>query len=189
VVCRACGFNRRYCTDTCAAVAHARSVRAAQQTYRAKPAVRDRHREEERARRARRRAERVGDHILRHPRARGSVEGVVAPKAIVVAAAAPAPVATPPALLGAPPAPVAAPPKLVAVPPAPAAAPCTRPAGQPAGAQWRLVVGHALSAQAEDLRRRGAWIRCACCGRAGRVAAVVIRAELGWRRESDEDGA
>lgn len=136
-------------------VGRAASVAKAQKTYRDKPAVRERHCQQERARRARL-AERVRDHIQRPASSRVTVESMVAPKALVAATAAP---------------------------------PDARITAWPRLAQWRLIVGHALAADAEALRRRGTVVRCACCGRAGRVVAVVVRAELEWRRQRDEDGA
>jgi hypothetical protein len=66
--------------------------------------------------------------------------------------------------------------------------PAATPAAWPARARWRLVVTPSLAAYAKELRRRGTEVRCAWCGRAGRVAAVVVRVDLGWRREPDEDG-
>ena len=80
-----------------------------------------------------------------------------------------------------------APPVVVAAA-APVVGPDATPAARPARARWRLVVTPALAACAEELRRRGTVVRCVCCGRAGRVAAVVVRVDLGWRREPDEDG-
>ncbi len=172
VVDRACGFNRRYCSEACAAIGRAESVGKAQKTYRSKPAVRERHCRQERARRARR-AERVRDHIQQPTYGRVTVESMVAAKALVA---------------------TAAPPTEELAPPAPASArvdstPDARMTAWPRLAQWRLIVGHALAAHAEVWRRRGTVVRCACCGRAGRVVAVVVRAELEWRRQRDEDGA
>lgn len=164
MVCRECGFNRRYCTDACAAAARAKSIRAAQRTYRRSPEGREQHREEEHGRRARRRQVRVGDHILRLGVAGGSVGGVTAPKLTVVDDA-----------------------RVVAD--TAVAAPARRgPWPLPTLAQWRLVVGHALAARAHELRRRGEPVPCACCGRRGRVVAVVVRTDLGWTRGPDEDG-
>lgn len=167
---RACGFNRRYCGDACAAVGRAESVGKAQKAYRAKPAVRARHRLQERARRAR-----VRDHIQQPAPGRVTVERMVAPTTLVAAPAAPP--APAPTLVAA------------AVPPA---VPTTPLLASPAGAHltaWRLIVGHALAATAKAWRRRGTVMRCACCGRAGRVVAVVVRTELEWRRQRDEDGS
>lgn len=99
---------------------------------------------------------------------------MVAAKTIVAAV-------VPPAL-----APVA--PPVVVAAAAAVGGPDATPAARPARARWRLVVTPTLAAGAEELRRRGTAVRCACCGRAGRVVVVVVRADLGWRREPDEDG-
>lgn len=189
VVDRACGFNRRYCGEACATVGRAASVGKAQKTYRDKPAVRERHRAQERTRRARM-AERVRDHIQQPACRHVTVESMSAPKAVAAAPAA-LPMVTPAA------------PAARLAPLGPAAPPAVRSAGPaavaPTGsatvtacsgvAEWRLIVGHALAAHAETWRRRGTIVRCACCGRPGRVVAVVVRAELEWRREAAEDGA
>jgi hypothetical protein len=199
VVDRACGFNRRYCSEACAAVGRAKSVGRAQKAYRDKPAVRERHCQQERARRARL-AGRVRDHIQQPAFGRVTVGGMVVPKRLV-ATASPVVELAPPALELAPAAgltplpPPAGPPASATVPPDATASPpvASKPGAGPTGwprlAQWRLIVGHALAAHAEGLRRRGAVVHCACCGRAGRVAAIVVRAELEWRRQPDEDGA
>lgn len=169
MVCRACGFNRRYCGEVCAALARAKSVRAAQLAYRHSVAGQEQHRDEERERRARRRQERVGDHILRPVARAGSVGGVQAPKAIVSAAAPPVPDSARRA-------------------PTPARAPASLRPVPPKLAHWRLVVGHGLAARAQELRQHRTPVRCACCGRWGRVVAVLIRAELGWAREPEQEG-
>jgi hypothetical protein len=209
---RACGFNRRYCGDACAAVGRAESVGRAQETYRHKPAVQKRHREQEGARRARLK-ERVRDHIQQPAGGRASVERMVARTAPVAPAAAPPAVALAPLAVALAPPTSELPPPTVALPP-PAAglsslAPATRwlagtaspvaattpslvaPSltASPRLAQWRLIVGHALAAHADALRRAGTVVRCACCGRAGRVVTVVVRTELEWRRQGNEDGA
>jgi hypothetical protein len=190
VVDRECGFNRRYCSDACAAVARGRSVLEAQRTYRGKSDVRERHCKKARERRARQ-AEQRRDHIQPPPFSRVTVEGMVANKALVAAAVPLAVGLAPPAAGLARSAPGAAPAAAVppaGVAPAPVArTPGVRPTARPRLAQWRLIVGHALAAHAEGLRRQGTVVHCACCGRPGRVVAVVVRAELEWRRQPDED--
>lgn len=193
---RACGFNRRYCSEACGAVGRAASVGKAQKTYRDKPAVRERHCKEESARRARL-AERVRDHIQKAASGCVTVESMVAPKIVVAAGAVPAaalvrsaPGAARRSSALAPPAavaPCAVARTTVVAPAASAPTPAAAPPGHRALAQWRLIVGHALAAHAERLRRRGSVVHCACCGRPGRVVAVVVRAELEWRRQPDED--
>jgi hypothetical protein len=155
LICRPCGFNQRYCSKACAEVARAESVAAAQVKYRlrvrATPEGRARHRNEMRELRAARKIAVVGDQL---------------------SPAAPEP-STVVDMTGT----------------SSSGAVVVRPIEQmrasaglrsEQGVGWTLLVTPELLTEAQQLRAGKCAVSCACCGRAARIARIVIRPEPPW---------
>jgi hypothetical protein len=195
LVCRRCGFNRRYCTDVCAAAAHRHRRRMHRRTDEGKAE----HRAEEGARRERLRAQKhmpMGGWLSRPGASGVTVRGMEAtptiaatepsPPSLTTLAAGPPPSARPPGLT----VPRHTPGVAASTVVAPATPPRvgTRDVAAPPSRdlQWRLVVGLALADRAQVLCTSQEAVCCAGCGRAGRVAAVEVKRHL-WVDEAAWD--
>lgn len=182
LVCRPCGFNQRYCGPVCAREARAESVSTARKKYRDSEEGRAQHAAEERERRERQRQERQrqGQERQGEERAAGdgaSAAGGVAAAEIPLSAtcvgdqfvADPAESCMVPAMISDRSPRNEAPPR----------AECTvNDVGNRAVAellQWTVITPPPMAALAAKVRARGDVMRCACCGRAGRVIAVVVK--------------
>jgi hypothetical protein len=172
LVCRPCGFNQRYCGPACAAEARAESVATAQKKYRDTDEGRAQHADEEGKRRERERKKRAAGE---RECAGGSVAGaeISEPATCVgdqfVASPAEACMVLAMSLERRP-----------LEEAAPRVGGAVHDVGSGAAAellQWRVTTTPSTAGRAARVRASGEVLRCVCCGRAGRVIAVVVKGE------------
>lgn len=168
LVCRSCGFNKHYCSPECAGIGRAESKTEAWARFRKKVRSTEegkkRHRDEMRALRAKKKIARVGDQLFSLVSEASNLAGVgydSAPASPAIqhvdtsgeAMAARRPVC--------------------------AAYSRSEPADSGLVA-WTLFVVPELAEQAQRLLKSKRVVPCACCGRRGRVAKVIVKPEPPW---------